>query len=316
MSTKSVPLDKDSTQDRSTPIIQLTLIAPPEEPLNSLSESYIRDIFIAYGLSISGLKSDEKYRLLTEISHTKKTFPYLREIIKSDRHPHTVMRLSSKVGMYIPPRKRVGLNAYRFYLANIKYYETILDRPFIDVKILTIHDIFMAKDRLAFLMKHRDDEILKPEFKFSKTYENRKDMLEKFILNNILVYGEFSLKNNSRTSYSTKARVIIYNEPTQKITMSYSTAELLQLFDLSRGVLWKNPQAFYAPREDLAFSRLSLLHLRKQILEKFNQWRHRDNAHYINGSAELYQILVNLEHILINEVRNNVGAYLGNPQLN
>ena len=146
-----------SAQESSTPIIELTVITIAEEPLNSLPESYIRDIFSAYGLSVSGLKQEEKLQFLTDISNTKKTFPYLREAIQSDRHPHTIMLLSSKIGMYIPPRKRVGLLAYGFYLLNVKYYEAVLERPLETVKIPSFYDIFMAKDRITFLMGYRED---------------------------------------------------------------------------------------------------------------------------------------------------------------
>lgn len=298
-----------------TPTIELSITAPDGEPIELLPNSYIRDIFFAYGLSMSDSNADEKIRLLTEISNTKRTFPYLQEIIKSDRYPRTIMLLSSKVGMYIPSRKRIGLSAYNFYLENIKYYEYILDRPFAGFKIPTIYDIFMAKNRVMFLMKHRDDEILRSEYNFPADYENRKDMIEKFITNNILIYGEFTLENNSRTSYSTKAKakVIVYSD--LKTTLRYSISELLNLFDLSKGVVWKNPQGFANPHPDLAFNNLSLLHLRQQILEKFGQWRNRDNAHYIYGSTELYQILTYLENMLINEIRNDAGAYFGSPQL-
>jgi len=304
----------DSSSRNSTPIVELTIAIPPEESLDSLPESYIRDIFSAYGFSLSSLDHEKQICLLNKISNIKKTFPYLREVVSSDRYPRTIMLLSSKIGMYIPPRKRIGLAAYNFYLSNIKYYESILERSFVGSKIPSIHDIFMAKDRVAFLMKYRDDEVLQPGYQFSRNYENRRNMIEKFISDNILIYGEFNLENNSKTSYATRARVITYSDG--KITLNYSATELLKLFDLSRGVLWKNIQGFNVPCEALAFHRLALLHLRRQILEKFGQWRHRDNHCQISGSAELYRIFVNLENILNNEVRNDAGAYLGNPRLN
>jgi len=291
---------------------EISTVLPPEETLKTLAETYIRDIFRAYGLSTSGLNHEEQLIVLIELSKLRRTFNFLKEVIESDRYPRTVMLLASKVGMYIPPFRRIGLRAYEFYLANIKYYETVLERPSMELRIPSLNEIFMAKDRISFLMRCRDDEILRPGYKFSRRYDDRREMIKKFITDNILPLGEFRLQNNSRSSYSSKTKTIIYNDT--KTTISYSVAELLKLFDLSRRVLWKDSRGFTSPQKDLAFSQLSLLHLRQQILEKFGQWRDH-NSYQSSGSKDLYQVLTSLDLILIDEPRYDIGAYLSTPRL-
>lgn len=273
--------------------------------------SHIIDIFFAYGLCPSGLSDDEIAKIGDSISQTKKTFPFLQEVVHSNRYPYTIMTISAKIGMFIPPRKRVGLDAYRFFLANIKFYESTFERA--TQQVPTLYDIYMANDKVNLLMKFRDDEILCSNYKFSRNYSTRKEMIENFIENNIMIHGQFILENNSRKVYSTKAKVITYQEKQKKI--SYSTDEFLVLVDLQRGVIWKESQGFLTPREDLAFTRLSLHHLRQQILEKSNQWKNRDGAIQYNGPVELYNILVILENLLMNDIRNDVSAYLGTPIL-
>ena len=88
---------------------------------NTPAFSYIMDIFLAYGLCPSGLNETEISKIVENISRVKKTFPFLQEVINSNRHPYTIMNISAKFGMFIPPRKRVGLDAYNFFLNNIKY---------------------------------------------------------------------------------------------------------------------------------------------------------------------------------------------------
>lgn len=273
--------------------------------------SYIIDIFSAYGLCPSGLSDEEIAKISESISQTKKTFPFLQEVIHSNRYPYTIMTIAAKVGMFIPPRKRVGLDTYNFFLSNIKYYEAIFERA--TQPIPTFYDIYMSNDKVSLLMKFKDNEILQPNYKFSRNYSTRKEMIEKFIENNIMIHGHFFLEYNSRKVYGTKAKVITYVEKQKKL--SYSTDEFLLLVDLQRGVIWKESQGFHNPNQDLAFSRLSLHHLRQQILEKSNQWKNRDGAVQYNGPQELCNILVILENLLVNDIRNEISAYLGNPIL-
>ena len=270
---------------------------------NTNTLSYIMDIFLAYGLCPSGLSEIEISKIVENISRVKKTFTFLQKAVNSNRHPYTIMTISSKFGMFIPPRKRIGLDAYNFFLNNIKYYESTFDR--VSQQVPSLYEIYMANDKVNLLMKFRDDEILKPPYKFTRNYNTRKDMIQNFIDNNITIHGQFSLDINTRKVYGSKAKVITYQEGDNK--KLYSTDEFFLLIDHQRSVIWKDSRE--------AFSRLSLHHLRQQILEKSNQWKNRDSAFQYNGPPELYNILCILENMLINESRNDVSAYLGCPML-
>ena len=269
------------------------------------------DILNAYDLSASGLSPSEISTILENLQLHRKTYSYLEEAVKSNRYPYTVMLVAAKIGMYIPPRKRLGIAAYKFFISNIRYYEATFERA--DQEVPGLYTIYMAKDKVNMLMKFRDDEILKAGYQFSRNYSSRLDMINKFIAENISVYGYFSLDSNSRKSYGSKAKVITYQEAGQK--WSYSANEFLLLMDMSRGTVWKNSSGFLSNSSAVAFSRFSLHHLRQQILEKFEQWRHRDGLIQTTGPTELYNILVNLENLLANDVRNDASAYLGNPVL-
>lgn len=274
-----------------------------------LQNEIINDIFSAYGLSPIGRSEEEIAQMINKISQTKKTFSVLQEVVNSNRHPYTVMAISAKVGMFIPPRKRIGLEAYNFFLQNIKYYESTFERS--GQQVPNLYDIYMAKDPINLLMKFRDDEILRSGFRFSRNYTNRKEMIKSFIERNILIHGRFTLESNSRKVYSTKAKVIAFTEFVNGKTRKffYSTGELIMLIDMSRRIVWRDPQ------NHLAFSRLSLHHLRQQILEKFEQWRQRDGLGQFAPPVQLLNILTSLETILAGDVRNDINAYLGNPIL-
>jgi hypothetical protein len=270
---------------------------------NKLILIYTIDIFAAYGLCPSGLNDDELHRVNNSIIQTKKTFPFLQEAVESNRYPYTIMSIAAKIGMFIPPRKRIGIDTYNFFVANIKYYEATFERA--SQQVPTLYDIYMANDKVGLLMKFKDDEILRSNYKFSRNYSSRKEMIENFIENNINIYGQFVLENNSRGIYSSKVKCISYYEKKNRTT--YSTNEFLSLVDFQRGVIWKNPQE--------SFNRLSLHHLRQQILEKSSQWKNRDSAIHYNGPPELYSLLNVLENLLVNDIRNDVSAYLGTPVL-
>jgi len=274
--------------------------------------SYIMDIFLAYGLCPSGLNETEISKIVDNISRVKNTYQFLHEAVNSNRYPYTIMTISSKFGMFIPPRKRIGLDAYDFFLNNIKYYESTFDR--VSQQVPNLYEIYMANDKVSLLMKFRDDEILKHPYKFTRNYSDRKDMIQSFIDNNITIHGQFSLDINTRKVYGSKAKVIKYQEAGSPVKV-YSTDEFCLLVDHHRGIIWKDPKGYLDPSGENAFSRLSLHHLRQQILEKSNQWKSRDLAFQYNGPPELYNILIILENLLINDSRNDVSAYLGCPIL-
>lgn len=272
---------------------------------------HIMDIFYAYGLSTSGLNESELNRILDNINQTKKTFPYLQRVINSDRYPYTIMTISSKIGMYIPPQKRLGLDTYSFFLNNIKYYEATFDRE--SQQVPDLYQIYMSNDKVSLLMKFKDPEILKHPYKFTRNYNNRKEMIQNFIKDNINIHGQFKLDINTRKVYESDVKVIKYQEGS--ITKSYSLYDFYSLIDREKGIVWKDPQGFLDKDEKNTFSRLSLHHLRQQILEKSNQWKNRDTSFQYNGPPELYTILCILEQLLINEPRNDANAYLGCPML-
>lgn len=273
------------------------------------------DILLAYGLSPGGLNEDEITNLISNITQSKKTFSALQEAVNSNRYPYTIMKIAAKVGMFIPPRKRIGLEAYKFFIHNIKYYDNTFERC--GQQVPNLYDIYMSKDRINLLMKFRDNEILRPGFRFSRNYSNRKEMITNFINNNILTHGQFSLESNSRKAYSTKAKVIMFTEYVngQIQKFLYGTDEFINLIDIPRRLVWRDPQGFRNPQTHLAFSRLSLHHLRQQILEKFEQWRQRDGFGQFMAPSKLSNILTSLENILAGDVRNDINAYLGNPML-
>jgi hypothetical protein len=279
---------------------------------NTPTFSYIMDIFLAYGLCPSSLNETEISKIIDNISQVKKTYPFLLEAVNSNRYPYTIMNISAKFGMFIPPRKRIGLDAYNFFLNNVKYYESTFDR--VSQQVPNLYEIYMANDKLNLLMKFRDDEILKHPYQFTRNYANRKDMIQSFIDNNITIHGQFSLNINTRKVYGSKAKVISYQE-SGKSSREYSIDEFYLLIDHQRRLIWKDSQGFLNPSDQNAFSRLSLHHLRQQILEKSNQWKNRDSAVQYNGPPELYNILIILENLLINDARNDLSAYLGCPML-
>lgn len=279
-------------------------------PIDQNSPDIDYDYLLAYGLNPSGLNPIEIKSTYDQLRQSKRTFPFLEEVILSNRYPYTIMVIAAKVGMYIPPRKRVGISTYNFFINNIRYYETTFDRG---GRVPNLYEIAMAKDKVGLLMRFRDNEILQPGYKFSRNYTTRKEMIENFITNNITVHGQFKLESCSRKAYSTRAKVIVYTDPTLKL--QYSTSEFLSLFDLGRRVVWRDPQAFFNPQGSLPFSQLSLHHLRQQILERIEQWRHREGTTQASGTPELHTLLNNLEIILGSEFRNEASAYLGNPMI-
>lgn len=233
---------------------------------SSISYSYLYDVLAAYGLPGKLFNST----ILTQLKK-KSSFPYLWEVIISDRYPTTVMLLASKIGMYIPPRFRVGLASYNFYVANVKYYETVIERlSNTDHKfqVPDFNEIYLATDRYAFLLQFRDDEILQAKYRFSRNYTDRGSMIKKFIVDNFVSFGEFTLLTTSRSSYSGRHRNIKY---TDKNTVCYfSTADFLRLVDRRCRKVWKDPT-----HQDW-FSTITLVKFKKLVNQYINKWKQQD----------------------------------------
>lgn len=265
------------------------------------------DYLLAYGLTPSGLSPSEVKATYHQLRQTKRTFPFLEEAILSNRYPYTIMVIAAKIGMYVPPRKRVGVTTYNFFINNVRYYETVFDRSGSGEQVPSIYEIAMSKDKVAFLSRFKDNEILRPGYKFSRNYTTRREMINNFITNNIIVHGQFRLENCSQPTYGTKVKVVIYEDTA--VRLQYSTNDLLSLCDMSRGVVWKDHSA------NVPFSQLSLHHLRQQILERLEQWRQRDGYSQPPSTPQLHSLLTNLEVLLASEPRSEISAYLGNPML-
>jgi len=257
------------------------------------------DFFLAYGFSMSGMNSNQQAEnIFIHLGKIKRTFPLLNEAIFSDRHPYTIMKIAGEMGMYIPPKSRLGLAAYRFFIHNLKYYEEVLEQP-----DPTIYEIIMATDSVQFLMKFKDHQILKAGYKFTRNYKDRREMIEQFIQENILQYGKFQLTTHSRKVYDTKAKTIEYKDHKEKL--HFSVNDFLDKVDL------KNRRVMKTQTE--AFTNLSLIHLRQQLLKQIEQWYQRDGYMQNYISKSLQNLLNALERILQNEVKSDISAYLGQP---
>jgi hypothetical protein len=248
----------------------------PDESLTYKSEfhlPYDPDYITAYQLNGVGLSSKELNDLCLELRQSKRTFTLLEEAVLSDRHPYTIMILAGKIGMYIPPRKRVGLDAYNFFISNIHYYDNVITGS----KPLTVYEVLMSRDRINFLMRFKDNEILRIGYKFSRNYSSRLEMIQNFITNNVLIHGEFKLTSNSPYLYSTKAKVIQFK--IQNEHHKYSVIELSNILNAKQ------------------FSKLSLQHLKQQILDKLQQWKYHPQAKDLN-SPQLINLLNRIETII------------------
>lgn len=262
--------------------------------IESIPSTYIADVFMAYRVPFSGLRMNDLNELLNDLIETRRTAKLLLELMSSDRHPYTVMIIASKVGMYVPPKHRVGLAAYRFFRDNIRYYEATFNRG--SEPAPTLQTIYNSRDRLRYLMKFRDEEIVKKGSHFSHHYSDRSDMLKAFIRDNVTVHGEFRLEGNSRHTYTTKAKLISYSDANRHL--EYSVKELT--------VELSNDRTSWHPA--------SLAQLRRLILEKMDQWRHRDGFGQVNGPACLYDLLNAIEAKLSPDGTTlQRSEYLGNP---
>ena len=269
-----------------------------------LSRSDLTDLCSAYSVECYGVSSDHLARILEHLSETKITWPALQEVLDSDRYPLTIMNIASKIGMIIPVRRRHGLETYRHFLENLYYYEEIIDEP----RTLDLYEVYIGISPVKMLLRYRDQDLVQVGF---VPGNNRLEALQKFIRDTLQIHGEFTLESNSRSLYSSKAKLIVYQQGEEECR--YTSSEFINLFDSSRGVVWKNKKGFGDPKPEFAFNRLALHQLRQRILERLVQWRSRDGFKPAQGPTELHTILTNLEGFLQNEPRNDLSSYLGNP---
>ena len=120
-------------------VSELNSPTPNVDALNFLDKTTISEIFKAYGLSQIGLDENQQKLYLEGLAKTKRTFPYLCEVLISDRSPSIIIKLADGVGMFIPSKHRWGKKAYKFYLSNIRYYESGFDRS--NQKFPQIHEL-------------------------------------------------------------------------------------------------------------------------------------------------------------------------------
>lgn len=269
---------------------------------NELPYEYKFEILKAYGFAHSySKKSAEEMNMLNEkiakLAKSKKTYANLISVIYSNRHPYTVMSLAANIGMYIPGSKRYGIVAYEFYLANVKYYETLIPRS----QPPTLKEIYLNENKYELLSSLKDDQILISNYIYSINYSDRQTMIKNFIKANVDIYGYFSLPSNTRSFYNSDALSIFYSVSdnlNHSYKESYSTSEFLKLIDEKEKCVYTNST------KNIKYNNLALLGLRKCIIEKLAKWRSRDNNDEI-GSTKLYKILTKLENILENESRIN-----------
>ncbi len=262
-----------------------------------LPNEFKYEIVRAYGL-IDNYSDEELNKKVKMISEMKKTYPNLLKVLYSNRHPYTIMLLASNIGMYIPGSKRHGIIAYQFYLANVKYYETVITRE----QIPTLKDIYMNDDKLSLLLSMKDDQILVSNYTYTINYSDRLVMLKNFIKTNIDVYGYFELRSNTRSIYNSDNPSMFYFnnllfcEQIASSSHHYSTTNFLKLIDEKNRCVYANGE------KTATFPNLALLQLRKIIIEKLVKWRLRDNSDEI-GSSKLYKIQQKLDKVLENESR-------------
>ena len=274
---------------------------------SNLSNFELLEILGAYGLQQNFASKNEALIKIRALHKQKKTFNNLLSVIQSTRSAYDVMLHASHIGMYIPVTKRYGLEAYHFYMNNVKYYEKVMDRCELSVPPPKILDIFLGDNRMNLLLSLRDDEILTPPYTYSINYSDRVNMLKHFMHMNFDTIGEFDLPSNSRTVYGTKFCTIFYScfivSNNSIAEFEYSTEEFLRLIDEDSKCVYTDTAKKHI------FSELSLLGLRKKILEKLAQWKIRDNNNDI-AAPRLYKIFQKLDRILDSKNRISSAAYL------
>lgn len=270
-----------------------------------------QDIFRAYGSYQTGLNKSQIQEKINHISALKKTYPFLRDVVFSDRLPSTIIREANKIGMFIPIAKRYGLHAYNFYINNIEYFETIFDRN--NAPYPSHEEIIRTSDKYKLLSMYRDDEIFSNGKSVIFNYDDRKEMLSKYIDENYIFIGHFTIDSNSRSIYSYSLPLITYTEDNLK--EHYSIGELIKLYDVnSRIILKKNGGAF---------NPLSLLQLRHIILEKICKWKDKSgyNVTYEKNnkiipytSHELKVLLDYIDSSIPHINKPNQNIYIDSPQ--
>lgn len=220
-------------------------------------------------------------KIANKIRETQKTAQVVQEVWKSNRAPYTIMLSAAKVGMYIPPIHRVGIQAFNFFIENIRYYEKTFSRC---RSFPSKEEIFLSENKIDLLSQFRDDEILSIGVKWTPDYSDRKKMIQSFIDDNIIQErGIFSLDSNARSSYHPNARIILYTQKDTRIALNIE--ELGKAIDPVRRVVWKANNESFDP--------LSLLQLRSLILKKFSQWK--DRTGHPDGPNELLNLVYRLD---------------------
>lgn len=262
-----------------------------------------QEIFRAYNISQIDLDQKEIEDILINLNHNMRTYTLVYQVIQSNRHASIVLHEANKIGMYIPPVKRYMLNAYEFFIHNIAYYESTFDRG--DKAYPTQEEIFLSPDPYSLLSMYRDDQILQPGYQFTRNYNDRQEMILKFITDNYQTIGKFELPSNLRPNYVRDAKLVFYSSPTEKY--SYSMNELFRCLDYQQRVMWKaNKQPFH---------QLSVLYLRQQLLEKLSKWKDYCGLPNDEQYRLFLQLIQGLDKILVKHNLQSIDHYICSPQL-
>lgn len=250
-----------------------------------------QEIFLAYGLYQTGLSKNQIQEKINYLGKIKKTYTILYTVLFSDRTPNTIVREANKIGMFIPLSKRYGINAFYFFINNINYYEDVLDKE--HTRYPSHEDIVRTSNKYQLLSSFTDEEIIKHGKCSIFNYNDRKEMLNKYIFDNYTSLGQFSIDSNSRRIYSYNYPLITYTDGKEKI--HYSIIDLIDSYNHQLNIIYKKP--------GVPFHQLSLLQLRQIILEKLSKWK--DRSGYTTTYEKDTNIIPISEHelkILINYI--------------
>lgn len=243
---------------------------------------YITEILKAYQISTIGCEELELRNIITKL-FTKKTFQPIVDVVTSNRYPYTIMFIAAKIGMYIPPKLRIGIETYNFFINNIHHYEHIRLKQKNPEKM----ELVYSNNPKVFLYSLRDDMILTKGYKFTRNYKDRSEMIEDFYKENLQKYGHFTLLSNHKKIYDHNIKTFLYENPTEK--HMYSSDEIIKM--VSSNMV------------DLHI----ILDLKKKILEKLGQFRMDEDS---GTESKLHSILEICERIT--EDQKSRELYFGN----
>lgn len=227
--------------------------------INQISIWYISDILKAYQISTIGCEEAELRNIIVKLS-SKKTFQYIYEVVSSNRYPYTIMFIAAKIGMYIPPKLRIGLETYKFFIDNIQFYEHIKLKQKMPEKT----ELMYSNNVKEYLFTLRDDMILTKGYKFTRNYKNRFEMIDDFYKENIFKHGNFTLLSNHKKVYEHNIKVFLYENSIDKHL--YSSDEIIKM--ISSNMI------------DLHI----ILDLKKKILEKLSKFKLNDESDPLESS--------------------------------